>query len=102
MTTTVHSWFNSWLIQSANNCSTFAQNGLASFYYRGDYDVKKDLSEAYYWINLAAWFGYPDSDKGVDVIGSELSDKEKKKVYKKVKQFKKKSRCGEIDRPVYI
>ncbi|NRB81815.1 MAG: sel1 repeat family protein [Saccharospirillaceae bacterium] len=90
------------ITQAANNCNAFSQNMLASFYYTADYDTKKDIGEAYYWINLAAWFGYPNSDKGVDVIGSELSDKEKKKVYKKVKQFKNKSRCGEIDRPVYI
>jgi hypothetical protein len=48
-----------WLLLAANNGHGKAQNNLSTFYYTG-IGVKKDLSEAWKWLTLAA-----DQLKGV-------------------------------------
>jgi hypothetical protein len=90
----------SWWERGARNCNAWAQNALARVYYDGEV-IKKDLEAAYYWITLAAYYRFPNSDQGVDVVGADLSADAKKAVEARAKRFTQTSRCGDSpDKPV--
>lgn len=82
-----------WWTRAANNCNAWAQNALARTYYDGEH-TSKDLVEAYYWVNLAAYFRFPNSDRGVEVIGAHLSDDHKKQVAERKEKFVRSGGCG--------
>lgn len=82
-----------WWTRAANNCNAWAQNALARTYYDGEH-ATQDAVEAYYWVNLAAYYRFPNSDRGVDVIGGQLSDDAKKQVESRKEKFVKASGCG--------
>lgn len=82
-----------WWTRAANNCNAWAQNALARTYYDGE-NAKKDLTEAYYWVSLAAHYRFPNSAKGVEVIGEELSENQKKQVIERTEKFVNSSGCG--------
>ncbi|BCE00237.1 tetratricopeptide repeat protein [Marinicellulosiphila megalodicopiae] len=90
-----------WMTNAAENCNGFSQNALANFYFNENY-VKKDIKQAYYWIKLAAYYGFENFDIGLEVVSQEINKKDKKKIDKAVEKFKKKSGCGDQDKPVYV
>lgn len=82
-----------WWTRAANNCNAWAQNALARTYYDGEH-ITKDAVEAYYWVSLAAYYRFPNSDRGVEVIGEQLSDDAKRQVADRKDKFVKGSGCG--------
>lgn len=83
----------SWWERGARNCNAWAQNALARTYYDGEV-VKKDTEAAYYWILLAAYYRFPNADRGVEVVGGELSEPAKKAAQERVSSFVQGSGCG--------
>lgn len=83
----------SWWRRAANNCNAWAQNALARTYYDGEH-TQKDLMEAYYWINLADYYRFPNSARGKEVIGEQLSNDQRMQVEARKDNFAKSSGCG--------
>lgn len=89
-----------WWTRAANNCNAWAQNALARTYYDGEH-APKDLLEAFYWVTLAAYYRFPGSDKGEEVLAELLSHEQKQQVSRRVKKFIQGSGCGDSpQRPV--
>lgn len=89
-----------WWTRAANNCNAWAQNALARTYYDGEH-APKDLVQAYYWVKLAAYYRFPDSAKGEEVLGALLSDEQREQVSQRAMKFIQGSGCGDSPaRPV--
>lgn len=80
--------------RAAKNCNVWAQNMLAQKYYFGE-AVEKNDHKAYYWVRIAAEFGFPNAEQGKEIIGQSLTSSELESNELAVQAFLKRSQCGQ-------